>query len=112
MKKLGKNTKLKKKNILSLIPSKDNFKMPLSIRKNKCKILDRNNAHKQSINVTQAENRNNKNQTSNIKIYKYEEKTYYSLTEILAFLKIFFQVDYENFILKVSEKYILYTYMA
>lgn len=40
-----------------------------------------------------------------VKKYKLDEKVYFNFKELLMYLRVYFNIDYENFILKV--KYII-----
>ena len=57
-------------------------------------IIDKNNIN----NIPKS----TKSQNLTFKKYKNNNKIYFSLNELLVFLSIYFRIDYENFILKVS----------
>ncbi len=63
--------------------------------------LDKSGKNNISNNINS--NLNNIN-TPYFKKYLINECTYYNLTELLLFLKTYFNIDYENFILKDEEK--------
>ena len=52
-------------------------------------------------NIIEIEKKNKKNIFSNYKKYILNGMVYYNLSELLIFLKISFNIDYENFLLKV-----------